>query len=200
MKFGIMGGTFDPIHLGHLIIAEEARSRLDLDKVMFIPAGKPWRKSGHEITPAHHRVEMVKLAIQSNPFFSLVTMEVDRPGSTFTVDTLEQLWKDVGYDSQLFLLMSWESLKDMPNWKAPYRISKMATVVAFPRPGFNRPDLAAMEDVIPGLSERCLMLEEPCIGISSTAIRARVMEAKSIRYLVPDTVEKYIADNGLYKK
>ena len=200
MKIGIMGGTFDPIHLGHLIIAEEARTRLELDKVMFIPAGNPWMKSGHEITPAHHRVEMVKLAIQSNPFFSLVTAEVDRPGSTFTVDTLEQLWKDVGYDSKLFLLISWDSLKDMPNWKAPYRISKMATVVAFPRPGFNRPDPAAMEDVIPGFSERSIMMEGPCIGISSTAIRDRVAEGKSIRYLVPDPVEKYIADNGLYKK
>jgi nicotinate-nucleotide adenylyltransferase len=200
MKIGIMGGTFDPVHLGHLIIAEEARTSLGLDKVMFIPAGNPWMKSGYEITPANHRVEMVKLAIQSNPFFSLVTVEVDRPGSTFTVDTLEQLWKDVGYDSQLYLLMSWDSLADMPNWKAPYRISKMATVVAFPRPGLNRPDPAIMESVIPGFSERSLMPEEPCIGISSTAIRARVAAGKSIRYLVPDAVEKYIADNGLYKK
>jgi nicotinate-nucleotide adenylyltransferase len=200
MKIGIVGGTFDPIHLGHLIIAEEARTRLELDKLMFIPAGNPWMKSSHDITPAHHRVEMVKLAIQSNPFFSLITIEVDRPGSTFTVDTLEQLWKDVGYESKLFLLMSWDSLKDMPNWKAPYRISKMATVVAFPRPGFNRPDLTAMEAAIHGLTERSVMLEGPCIGISSTAIRNRVAEGKSIRYLVPDAVEKYIADNGLYKK
>ncbi|MGA2367498.1 MAG: nicotinate-nucleotide adenylyltransferase [Dehalococcoidia bacterium] len=200
MKIGIMGGTFDPIHLGHLIIAEDARTRLELDKVMFIPAGNPWMKSGHGITPPRHRVEMVKLAIQSNPFFSLVTIEVDRPGSTFTVDTLEQLWKDVGYESKLYLLMSWDSLKDMPNWKAPYRISKMATVVAFPRPGFNRPDIASMEDVIPGFSERNIMMEGPCIGISSTDIRDRVAEGKSIRYLVPDAVEKYITDNGLYKK
>ncbi|MHB8085971.1 MAG: nicotinate-nicotinamide nucleotide adenylyltransferase, partial [Dehalococcoidia bacterium] len=116
MKIGIMGGTFDPIHLGHLIIAEEARNSLELDKVMFIPAGNPWMKFGRPITPAQQRAEMVRLAIQSNPFFSLVSIEVDRPGSTFTVDTLEELWKDVGYESKLFLLMSWDSVKDMPNW------------------------------------------------------------------------------------
>ncbi len=200
MKIGIMGGTFDPIHLGHLIIAEEARNRLELDRVIFVPAGNPWMKSGHEITPAQHRVEMVKLAIQSNPYFTLVTIEVDRPGWTFTVDTLEQLWKDVGYESKLYLLMSWESLQDMPNWKAPYRISKMATVVAFPRPGFGRPDPASIEKAMPGFAVRSVMMEGPCIGISSTMIRARLAEGKSIRYLVPDAVDKYIADNGLYKK
>lgn len=200
MKIGIMGGTFDPIHLGHLIIAEEARTALELDKIMFIPAGNPWMKFGRQITPPQQRAEMVKLAIQSNPFFSLVTIEVDRPGSTFTVDTLEELWKDMGYESKLFLLMSWDSLKDMPNWKAPYRISKIATVVAFPRPGFSRPDLKAMEDVIPGFSERSVIMEGPCMDISSTSIRARIAEGKSIRYLVPDMVEKYITENGLYRK
>ncbi|MHB8086207.1 MAG: nicotinate-nucleotide adenylyltransferase [Dehalococcoidia bacterium] len=200
MKIGIMGGTFDPIHLGHLIIAEEARNSLELDKVMFIPAGNPWMKFGRPITPAQQRAEMVRLAIQTNPFFSLVSIEIDRPGSTFTVDTLEELWKDVGYESKLFLLMSWDSVKDMPNWKAPYRISKMATVVAFPRPGFPRPDLKAMEAVIPDFSDRSIIMEGPCIDISSTAIRARVAEGKSIRYLVPDIVEKYIAENGLYQK
>jgi len=198
VKVGIMGGTFDPIHLAHLIIAEEARVRLGLDRVIFLPAGDPWMKSSHKVTPAALRVKMIRLAIAANPSFSLSTIEVERPGPTFTVDTLEQLWKELGYETQLFLLMGWDSLADMPAWKAPYRVSKMAVLVAFRRPGFSRPDPTTLESAMPGVSERIVLLDEPYIGISSTNIRERVVEGRSIRYLVLAEVERFIIEHELY--
>ena len=199
MKVGIMGGTFDPIHIAHLIIAEEARTRLALDRVIFIPAGEPWMKPGHIVSAAGQRVEMVKLAISSNPAFSLSLSEVERPGPTYTVDTLEQLLGELGYDTQLFLLLGWDSVAELPAWKAPYRVSKMATVVAFPRPGFTKPEIAALERVMPGIAERMVFLDEPYLEISSTGIRKRIADGGSVRYLVPDAVGQYISEYGLYK-
>ena len=199
MKVGIMGGTFDPIHIAHLIIAEEARTRLALDRVIFIPAGEPWMKPGHIVSAAGQRVEMVKLAISSNPAFSLSLSEVERPGPTYTVDTLEQLLGELGYDTQLFLLLGWDSVAELPAWKAPYRVSKMATVVAFPRPGFTKPEIAALERVMPGIAERMVSLDEPFLEISSTGIRKRIADGGSVRYLVPDAVGQYISEYRLYK-
>jgi len=199
MKVGIMGGTFDPIHIAHLIIAEEARTRLELDRVIFIPAGEPWMKTGHIVSEAGPRVEMVKLAIMSNPSFSLSLREVERPGLTYTVDTLEQLLGELGYDTQLFLLLGWDSVAEMTAWKAPYRVSKMATVAAFPRPGFNKPEIAMLERAMPGIAERIVFIDVPFLEISSTGIRKRIAEGGSVRYLVTDAVGQYITENGLYK-
>jgi len=199
MKVGIMGGTFDPIHIAHLIIAEEARTRLELDRVIFIPAGEPWMKPGHIVSLAEQRVEMVKLAISSNAAFSLSLIEIERPGPTYTVDTLEQLLGELGYDTQLFLLLGWDSVAELPAWKAPYRVSKMATVVSFPRPGFNKPEVAALERAMPGITERMVFLEEPYLEISSTGIRKRIADGGSVRYLVPDSVRQYIIEYRLYK-
>ncbi len=199
MKVGILGGTFDPIHLGHLIIAEEARCRLDLDKVIFIPSGRPWMKANRSIAPAEHRLAMIKSAIASNPHFDVSCIELDRSGPTYTVDTLVQLWTELGYTSLMYLLVGWDSLRDMSKWKAPLRISKMATVVAFPRPGYEKPDVSGLEADAPGLSARLVMLDGPFIGISSTGIRQRVAAGQSVRYLVPETAAQYIADNNLYK-
>jgi len=199
MKVGIMGGTFDPPHIAHLIIAEVARVRLELDQVVFIPAGDPWMKSAHMVSSAEKRVEMVSLAIDSNPAFSLSLIEVKRHGPTYTIDTIEQLSGEVGYDAGLFLLLGWDSVADLPSWKAPYRISKMAKIVAFPRPGFAKPDPAELEKVMPGIAERVVYIEEPYLSISSTCIRQRAREGKSVRYLVPDTVGQYIVEHNLYK-
>lgn len=199
MKVGIMGGTFDPIHIAHLIIAEEARTRLALDRVVFIPAGEPWMKGEHTVTTAARRVDMVRMAISSNAAFSLSLSEVERPGPTYTVDTLEQLLRELGYDTQLFLLLGWDSLAEMIAWKAPYRVSKMATVVAFPRPGFDRPEIEVLERAMPGIAERAIFLDAPCLEISSTGIRKRVIEGGSVRYLVTDAVGQYIVDNRLYQ-
>jgi len=199
MKVGIMGGTFDPIHIAHLIIAEEARTRLALDRVIFIPAGEPWMKPGHIVSRAGQRVEMVKLAITSNPAFSLSLSEIERPGPTYTVDTLEQLLGELGYDTQLFLLLGWDSVAEMTAWKAPYRVSKMATVVAFPRLGFERPDLEVLERAMPGIAGRIVSLDAPYLDISSSGIRKRIAEGGSARYVVTDAVGEYISDHGLYK-
>jgi len=199
MKVGIMGGTFDPIHIAHLIIAEEARTRLALDRVIFIPAGEPWMKPERSVSEAGQRVEMVKLAITSNPFFSLSLNEIERPGPTYTVDTLEQLLGELGYDTQLFLLLGWDSVAEMTAWKAPYRVSKMATVVAFPRPGFHKPEIAVLERAMPGIAERMVFLDAPYLEISSTGLRKRIAEGGSVRYLVPDSVGQYITENRLYK-
>lgn len=198
MKVGIMGGTFDPIHIAHLIIAEEARTRLGLDRVVFIPAGKPWMKADHAVSPAEQRVAMVKLAIASNAAFSLSLIEVERPGPTYTVDTLEQLWGELGYDVQLFLLLGWDSVADLADWKAPARISRMATIVAFPRPGCRAPDLPELEKSVPGITGRIMVLDGPCIGISSSKIRERVGRGESVRYLVPDGACQYISEHNLY--
>ena len=199
MKVGIMGGTFDPPHIAHLIMAEVARVRLELDKVVFIPSGDPWMKSDHIVTSAEKRVEMVSLAIATNPAFSLSLIEVNRPGPTYTIDTIEQLLGEVGCDAGLFLLLGWDSVAELPSWKAPYRISKMARVVAFPRPGFAKPDLAGLEKAMPGIGDRIVYIDEPSLSISSTCIRQRVMEGKSVRYMVPDAVRQYIIEHDLYK-
>lgn len=199
MKVGIMGGTFDPIHTAHLIIAEEARTRLGLDRVIFIPAGEPWMKQGHVSSPAGQRVEMVKLAISSNPGFSLSLSEVERTGPTFTVDTLEQLMGELGYDTQLFLLLGWDSVAEMTDWKAPYRVSRMATVVAFPRLGFTKPDIAVLERSMPGIAGRIIFLDAPYLEISSTVIRKKIAEGGSVRYLVPEAVLQYIIESRIYQ-
>jgi nicotinate-nucleotide adenylyltransferase len=200
MKIGIMGGTFDPIHIGHLIVAEQVLSSLELEKVIFIPAGEPWMKADRKITAAQNRVEMVRLAIASNPFFELSTIEIEHPGWTYTVDTLEQLSKDLDNEARLFLLIGWDGLKNMPQWKAPYRISKIATLVTFPRPGVSEPDISVLEESMPALSERMVKLDGPFIGISSTDIRERLLAGKSVRYLVPPEVDRYIVDQELYRK
>ncbi len=200
MKIGIMGGTFDPIHIGHLIVAEQVRSSLELDKVIFMPAGEPWMKADRKITSAQHRVEMVRLAIAANPFFELSTIEIEHPGWTYTVDTLEQLSKDLDNGTRLFLLIGWDGLKNMPKWRSPYRISKIATLVTFPRPGVPEPDISLLEESMPALSERIVRLDGPYIGISSTDIRERLSAGKSVRYLVPPEVDRYIVDQGLYPK
>jgi nicotinate-nucleotide adenylyltransferase len=194
-----MGGTFDPVHIAHLIVAEEARNALELDQVIFMPAGDPWMKADRRITEAPHRVAMLKLAIESNPGFCISTMEIEHPGWTYTVDTLERLSQDLAKDTKLFLLIGWDGLISMPQWKAPYRISKIATIVSFPRPGAQKPEIKELEKSMPDLSERIVMLDRPYIDISSTDIRQRLAAGKSVRYLVPESVGKYIADNGLYK-
>ncbi len=199
MRVGILGGTFDPPHIAHLIIAELARVRLELDKVIFIPAGEPWMKSARIVTSADGRVEMVSLAISSNPAFSLSLIEVNRTGPTYTIDTIEQLSGEVGYDVGLFLLLGWDSAAELPSWKAPDRITKMARIVVFPRPGFTKPEPEDLEKAMPGIAERMVYMDEPYLGISSTCIRQRIREGKSVRYLVPDKVWQYIDEHNQYK-
>ena len=198
MKTGIFGGTFDPIHKGHLVVAEEVRSRLHLDEVLFIPVGNPWRKAGSPILPAGHRVEMVRLAIADRPSFRLSTIEVNREGLSYTVDTLEELQSAYGNGDEILFIVGWDSLTDLLNWRAPERIIRLCHLVAVPRPGYFPPDLQSLEAGIPGISERVLLLDGPEVDVSASQIRERVARGLPISGLVPKTVEHYILEHGLY--
>ena len=196
MNIGVLGGTFDPIHVGHLIIAEEARLKLRLSQVLFVPAGQPWLKQDRDIAPAVHRVEMVRRAIADNPHFKLSTLEVDRPGPSYTVDTLTMLRKQLGSRANLFLVLGRDTLDELPLWKEPQEVVQLCKLVVPPRIGSK--DLKHLDKAMPGLLERVVQLDMPVIGISSSGIRQRLAQGLSIRYLVPPEVEEYIAEHNVY--
>ncbi|MDY6912227.1 MAG: nicotinate-nucleotide adenylyltransferase [Chloroflexota bacterium] len=198
MKIGLLGGTFDPVHLGHLIVAEEVRVGLGLDKMLFIPAGMPWLKEGREIAAGDHRLAMVRLAIEENPYFEVSTTELERPGASFSVDTVEAMAGDLGPEGALFFAAGPDALNDLPRWKDPARLISRCRIVAVSRPGFPALDLRLLEAALPGISTRIDTVEVSQIGISSTSIRERVRRDLSIRYLVPPKVERYIEEHGLY--
>jgi nicotinate-nucleotide adenylyltransferase len=197
-RLGVMGGTFDPIHLGHLAIAEEARESLRLEKVLFVPAGRPPHKRASDVTPVEHRVAMVELGIIDNPAFELSRIEVDRPGPSYTADTLEALQRAT--DADLTLILSAETLAELPTWHEPERLFAAASMAVAPRDGYPAPDPAWLSATFPGREARITYLEGPRLGVSSTSIRARVAAGRSIRYLVPHAVEAWIADHALYSR
>jgi len=198
VNIGVLGGTFDPVHLGHLIIAEEAREQLKLDKVLFVPSGRPWLKEERIITPAEHRVSMLRLALASNPRFQISMVDVEREGPSYTVDTLADLKRQFGDSASFYFILGWDALRDLHLWKDPARIIQQCRLVAVGRPGSAKPRLSALEAVLPGISKRVLLIQKPLIGISSSEIRQRVAQGLSIKYLVPEAVETYIREKGLY--
>jgi nicotinate-nucleotide adenylyltransferase len=196
VNVGVLGGTFDPIHIGHLVVAEEARVRLHLDQVLFVPAGRPWLKLDRDITPAVHRAEMVRRAIANNPHFRLCTLEIERPGPSYTVDTLTKLQEQLGRDASLFFLLGRDALAELPLWKEPKKVAQLCRLVVAPRLGSR--DSKRLQAEIPGLLDKVIQLDMPIIGISSSDIRQRLARGLSIRYLVPVEVEEYIARHGIY--
>lgn len=196
MNIGILGGTFDPIHIGHLVVAEEARTKLGLSEVLFVPAGQPWLKQVRDITPAAHRVEMVRRAIADNPYFKLSTLEVDHPGPSYTVDTLTLLQDQLSSESSLFFILGRDTLAELPLWKEPRKVIQLCRLVVPPRLGSR--DLRHLEEAIPGLLDKVIQLDMPVIGISSSEIRHRIAQGLPIRYLVPVEVEKYITEHKIY--
>ncbi len=198
MKVGIMGGTFDPVHSGHLIIAEEVRETLGLAEVLFMPCGQPWLKLERPITPAVHRVEMVRLAIGTAPQFKLSEVEVKRSGPSYSVDTMVEFREQFGGEAELFFIVGCDALADLARWKEPQRLVQLCKLVAVPRVNFNSPDLKALERSVPGVSRRLICVAAPIIDISSSRIRERVRKGLSIRYLVPEKVEEYIRRQKLY--
>lgn len=198
MNIGVLGGTFDPIHLGHLLIAEEARVELGLSEVLFVPAGQPWLKVNRSITPAVHRLEMVRRAIATNPSFKLCTLEVERSGPSYAVDTMVTLQRQLGSQSRFFFILGCDTLAELPLWKEPDRLVQMCRLVAAPRLGSSALDLKSLEEAIPGLLDQVIQLDMPVIEISSSQIRERIAQGLPIRYLVPDEVEKYIVAQKLY--
>jgi nicotinate-nucleotide adenylyltransferase len=199
MRVGILGGTFDPVHLGHLIIAEEARSCLVLHRMAFVPAGQPPHKLDRTITGTEQRLHMLREAIAGNPCFELSRVDIDRPGPCYSVDTvrlLQELW---GADTEIHFLVGSDSLAEMPTWHHPERLIQLCRIVAVRRPGYEI-DLGALDRAIPGAAARIEMLDAPVLDISSTEIKLRVREGRSIRYLVPAPVERYIYEHGLYRR
>ena len=196
MNVGILGGTFDPIHIGHLVIAEEARIKLGLSEVLFVPAGQPWLKLDRNITAAAHRVEMVRRAIAGNPHFKLCTLEIERPSPSYTVDTLTILQKQLGSGASLFFILGRDTLAELPLWKEPQKVIRLCRLVVPPRLGSR--DLKHLNAAIPGLLDKVIQLDMPVIGISSSEIRQRIAQGLSIRYLVPHGVERYITEQRIY--
>jgi nicotinate-nucleotide adenylyltransferase len=202
MRLGVFGGTFDPIHLAHLILAERCREACRLDRVLFVPAGQPPHKSERQITPGRQRLEMVELAIAGHTAFAASTIELDRPGPSYSVDTLTELANQNPGD-ELFFLIGSDSLADLPLWYQPHRISSLATLVVATRPGSKRPDVEPLRAVIGSSAVEQLLrhfVDIPLIEISSSVIRARVAAGQSARYMVPRAVECYIETHGLYRK
>jgi nicotinate-nucleotide adenylyltransferase len=198
MNIGVLGGTFDPIHNGHLIVAEETKARLNLAEVLFVPAGLPWLRVDSPISAAEHRIQMVRLAIGNQPYFKLSTTEVERAGPSYTVDTIAELKGQLGAGDELFFILGWDSLAELPQWREPERLIKMCRLVAVPRVGYLVPDFKALEAAIPGLANRVILLDTPLIDISASLIRKRVAQGLSIGHLVPAPVDRYIREQGLY--
>ena len=199
MRIGILGGTFDPIHMAHLIIAEESRKRVPLQKVVFIPTGQPWLKSDKRITAGSLRMEMVRLAVADNPDFDSSSIEIDRPGLTYSVDTLEELARQWGPDVEFNFIIGVDSLLSLPRWKDTERFLDLCTLTAVTRPGYSLDALEEVKRRYPVLERKLALIEGPSIGISGTEIRRRVASGLSVRYLVPPGVERFIAEQGLYK-
>ncbi len=198
VRLGIMGGTFDPIHFGHLAIAEEARTQLRLEPVVFVPAGQPPHKPGRTITRASHRLAMLEVALASNPHFIISRVDLERPGPCYTVDTLALLREEWGPQAELHLIVGADSLREMHTWYRPKRIIDLARLVVAPRPG-NPLDLDRLEESLPGLSHRLRIIQAPLLEISGTDLRQRVREGRSIRYYLPEEVEAHILRHGLYR-
>src|SRR5258705_1501562 len=198
-RYGILGGTFDPPHLGHLVLAQEVHARLGLDRVWFVPAGVPPHKTGRVVSPAADRSEMVRRAIGGDERCALSDVELTRTGPSYTADTLEQLREQWGRHAVLHLILGWDMLTYLPHWHAPERVlAATDVVVAAHRPG-ARDDLARLEQRIPAVTGKVVVLPAPQLDISASALRERVASGLPIRYLVPDTVSEYIDQRGLYR-
>ncbi len=200
MKLGVFGGTFDPIHVGHLIIAQEAAVEVGLDRVLFVPAGQPWLKAGTQVSEGRHRLEMTRRAVALNDRFDVSTVEVDRPGPTYTADTLEQLRAGMDAADSLHFILGMDSLENLHRWSRPERLFDLCTIVAVARPGHRNFDLQSLEQIRVGASSGVAVVHGPGIGISAAEVRRRVARGLPITHWVPSAVEEYIYENGLYRE
>jgi nicotinate-nucleotide adenylyltransferase len=196
-RVGILGGTFDPIHNGHLALAEAARKQLALTRLVYLPAGVPWRKAGREIAPAEHRVEMVRLAVAEDPAAVVSLIEIEREGPSYTAETLEALANNhAGAD--LYFIMGEDALADLPNWREPERIVAFAKLAVARRHGSAARDEAWR--VVPGIDERTEWLEMAPVSISASEIRRRIAAGEPVDGMLPPAVEAYIRENRLYER
>lgn len=199
-RIGIMGGTFDPIHYGHLVTAEEARHDFQLDQVLFVPSGQPPHKTDRSITLSKHRYLMTVLATLTNPHFAVSRVDIDRPGPSYTIDTIELVRQQYGPDEEYFFISGADAILELLTWKEPERLLGLCEFIAATRPGFPLTELA---ETVGELGEqygaRVHVLTVPALAISSTDVRQRVASGRPIRYLVPETVLYYIEKNRLYR-
>jgi nicotinate-nucleotide adenylyltransferase len=196
-RIGVLGGTFDPIHYGHLAAAEEARAALELERVLFVPARVSPLKQDRPLTAAHHRLTMTRLATAANPAFQVSTVDLEREGPSYTVDTLALLQAELGPAAELYFIVGLDSLAELPQWHDPARLIRLCRIVAVSRPP-HECDLAALERALPGVTERVSLLRIPLLDIASSDLRQRVREGRPIRYYVPPAVAEYIHIHKLY--
>jgi nicotinate-nucleotide adenylyltransferase len=196
-RLGVMGGTFDPIHYGHLVTAEEALHQFDLDEVVFVPTGQPWMKSDRVVSPAEDRYLMTVIATASNPRFSVSRIEVDREGPTYTVETLAGLRRQAEGEVELFFVTGADAMLEIFQWKEPEEVLSMAHFIAATRPGY---DIARFEQEASRQHPNVSAMDIPALAISSTDIRWRVKMGLPVRYLVPDGVKTYIEKARLYRE
>ena len=194
MRLGVLGGTFNPVHVGHLALARAARDELALDEVLFVVAGDPWRKAGRDIAPDQDRLAMVRLAVEGEPGFAVSTIELDREGPSYTADTLEALARERP-DAELFFIVGEDALADLLNWRRPERIIELARLAVA-----RRDDVPpGAEEALPGLRERVVRLEMPIVEVSASEVRRRVRAGQPLEGLVPPPVAAYIREKGLYR-
>ncbi len=197
MRIGVLGGTFDPVHRGHILMAEEARDTLSLSEVLLVPAGRPMSKPARPITPAEHRLAMLCLAVAGKPHLQVSTMEIERPGPSYTVDTIYQFRRQYGNDD-IYFILGWDSLEQVPEWHEPALLIRLCFLAAVPRPGYPHPDLQILETAIPGISGRVVFLEKPQVDINASSIREKAAAGISIDDLVLAPVAEYIIKHKLY--
>ncbi|MCL5958301.1 MAG: nicotinate-nucleotide adenylyltransferase [Chloroflexi bacterium] len=197
-RLGVFGGTFDPIHYGHLVIAEEVRVRLSLSEVLFAPAGQPPHKRGRPRSPAEDRLMMTRLATSSNPYFSVSRLDIDRPGPSYTVDLLELIKAERNAATELFFILGVDELAGLLAWKEPRRLLRLAHLVAVPRPGYSF-DPRQLEPALPNIMERVQFVATPELAIAAADLRRRIAVGLPIKYQLPESVEEYIYLKGLYR-
>lgn len=198
-KYGIMGGTFDPIHVGHLVIAEEIRCKFKLDKVIFIPAGNPPHKDFSKVTCGDYRYEMTLLATISNPYFDVSSIELDREGITYTIDTIKELKKSCKDEAEFYFITGADSLLELSTWKDVDKLLNMCKFVAATRPGFQMSKIETkVRELESKYNKSIYTVTVPALQISSTDIRNRVREGITVKYLLPESVESYIIKHKLY--
>lgn len=198
--WGVFGGTFDPIHHAHLALAEQTREALGLAGVVFVPAGLPPHKPERVVSPPSARAAMVELAIADNPAFRLSRIELDRPGRSYSVETVGRLLEEDEHASseRYVFIVSTEALLGLPAWHEPRRLLELARLAVVPRLGYRSPGRAWVAEHFPGYEERVVFLEGPLLGHSASDIRRRAAAGRTIRYLVPPVVEAYIREHSLY--
>lgn len=200
-RVGLMGGTFDPIHLAHLVCAEAALEQLTLDRVIFIPTGLPPHKQGKPITPAEHRYNLVVLATASNSRFEVSRLEMERQGLSYTVDTLEVMRELLGPGVEIYFITGTDALVEVETWHDPERLFDLCRFAAAPRPGYPRQEAAAeLARIQARYGHPIATIECPALDISSSDLRRRAAAGRSLKYLVPDAVEAYIQKHELYRQ